>query len=1481
MANSQNFSDQSGAPKNSTGKTLLNCFGIGCGTLFVLFIVLPALAFGAGPGGGSYIAIGFMALIVITLIVVSRRNARKAARGRGNLVQAPKSGGSEADAYSVTQQSKYFAEPPRPTVDGGAKPNLVIAPACQHVFNVTELQDRKQVTCVCGRKYPSADLLEYKRLQDVIADASSSLEEIRFRLASVEISDSVSAKFTDTRKAAPAPVKVKPPKAKVNLSLQQWLIIGASILVLVAGSVFVSTNIQTMPQWQFELITIGVALATGFGAFKGRAISVLLSNFLAAFSSSMQLATLSIIGDQISPDFIWSNAPAWWWAIELTVLSAAATVLAKFSRNFGWKGIALLASTGAALVLDLGLLQDKLAHNAFPIHLAVLSVTAVVVLAQNKFLRSVPQPEVTDKAFAEYAKELGEREDSSLRIFGQFSAALQIVVGIGVGLIGTFLSIPTPFELVPLLLLSAVWVPLWLLSRFWSDQLTKNGKAENLVSQISSWVIYVSLSLAATSASVSLFGRGTDVWLSGLVAAVLFTVLLLAARYLRKLSPTANVVTTGLWVGAAAWLDWQILEQGTQVEMPAAGLFLVSFGLLLSLADLRLGINRNRWIAPLVNGLGVVLFAIDVKIHNSPAYGSLAFALVAVLIVAGTNLQLPIRWFVAKQLAQQSSPTSNWLSFGLSALAIFYVQTPIVGASQDAAHNALVTMSLTFMVYSILAQALAIWSPLSRTFGTHLTANSYLGQWVTVYGILLSLGSTHPGTIATNALLIGCLAIINYAFGTLNRNTLKMQLGFAAALVSFLVYQWSLEDSLRAINPDWSVGSFGFAWKFALQLAVVSAATWLHTWFLRKRTQVSASTLIATPIVATGATLIAGVSALGYSLTHDGFTGLLTALINLSAAAFASVLLSRFGRLATVATRSSALGWVAVEYAGLGVLSNLVITSDQDFAGAHLRWILSTVVLAAVVQLKNVKLSNPALVIAFYLANLSTAWGAGQVTAEALHWGSAPEPFTIWFAAAFVVSTLLAGKQLGWLRTVLLIDVPLLGAAAVSAVYAFGQDTSSDVSTWRGVLAWAAIATHAYLRSKTKQPAVWLLVGYAAGAVSAWWLGAGVSRWFVPNFEGPEVYAILVTVSALIGHRVLVLRFKKTLEDLRHSITTGVLVLPSLAYALASDPNLIANQWRLVMAFAVISALAFWRLVKSKPVPWIVVSYLGSAGTALALANVIGRNWITNFEGPEIFSLLATVAVLGTHLVALPKLKLQGTLFSWGLPIGVALVPSTLFTYTSLNVPFQDLGAAQITRVIVVLLVSAALLVHGARFGNLANASMGIIGLALLVIPNTAMHSDNVVPGSQVESTALIIGGLLFVTLWLLGRYRKLAGNSLLFVGLPVVIVLAPALVRSLIALGNPSLTTVDWWRFAIVLTAAMTLLIVGTLREVAGMFYPGLVAVLLSALPYGFRQTGQDQWFLWVLLLLVAGVMVWLAVHLEKMKKAGRTSAVWLKELK
>jgi hypothetical protein len=1492
VANSQNFNDQSGLPKKSSGGGCLKALGIGCGSIVFLTVVVPMLMFGGGAGGGNFVAFIAVVVVLTLLIVLSRRNARKNPPAVGPSSEKYFAADepyeySTDEAAPVVGTSKYLAEPPRPThsesaTSNQASGNFVVAPACQHRFLTSELAGKKTTTCVCGRKYQTADLLEYKRLQDELEATSAALQKLRYKLASVEVAGATSSASAASATTVAAPVRVKAPKAKVSLSLQQWLIIGASILVLVAGSVFVSTNIKTMPQWQFELITIGVGAATAFGAFKARRISVLLANFLAVFSSAMQLATTSIIGDQLSTDFIWSNAPAWWWAIELTVHSAAATVLAKFSRNFGWKVLALLGSTAAAVVLELGVLNDKISHTAFPLHLALVSISAVVVLAQNRFLRAIPQPEVIDKAFAAYAEDLAKREDNSLRVVGVYAAALQLVVGAGLSVISIFWSNPVPFEVIPLLALAAAWVPIALTSRFWADQVWSTD-SEAQANTVSSGTIFVTLSIAAAACAATV--HGSSLLLSGLLNITLLGALLFAGPWARKLAPTANIVTGGLWAGAAVWLEWLVLTQGTLVQLYAAGIFVVLFGLMLSLADLRLGILRNAWIAPLVNGLGLVLISIDVKSHNTFAFDSAAFAVVALAIVAAGNLQIAARTYISSKQGKTGSALGTWISLGLSALTLMYLQIPTNPAEWNARHGSQIAISLAFMAYAVLAQALAVWSPLKKSFGQVLSANNYLGQWAVVFGLLLSVGSTSPDAISTNALLIGGLAVINYAFGTLSRSTVKMQLGYSAALASFLVYQWSVEDALRATNPDWSAGSFGFAWKLALQVALVGAATWLHTWFLRKRTNVSELTLVATPIVATGVALAFGAGALGYSLTHDGFAGALGALVVLSVAALASSTLARFGKLAHIPTRSAALGWVGIEYASFGILSNLMLPSDQHADGAHLSWILSTLVFAVVVLLKHQKTSSPALVGAFYLANLSSAWGAADLTSTWLNSGSAPEPYTVWLAAAIVVSTLLVGRNQGWLSRALLIDVPLLGAAAVSAIYALSPAITPDAATWRGTVAFGVIATHAYLRSKVAAPGVWITVGYLAGAGSALWLGTGLHRWYFQTLGGPEIYSILVAVSVVLGNRLLVSRLGaavgSALADLRAILLVGVLALPSLFYGLLINPSMAESEWRVMLAAAAIAALAYLRINRSGALPWIVVGYLASAGTAWAAAGLLTDHAFALPAGPEVHSLLILVAVLLTHRLALRHLKLKSTWFSWGLPVGVALLPSALFTYTYLTTPLDQLHTGQIARVVIALVVSAALLIQGARFGNLANASMGLLGLALIGIPNTAMHANSLIPDSQVESTALVVGSLVFVTLWLLRKYSRVVGNSLLFIGVPVILTLAPALVKALIALTHPTLNTVDWWRFGIVLVASMTLLFVGTMREIAGMFFPGLVSLLLAALPYGFRQTEQNQWFLWVLLLLVAGVMVWLAVHLEKMKKAGRTSATWIKELK
>jgi hypothetical protein len=100
-------------------------------------------------------------------------------------------------------------------------------------------------------------------------------------------------------------------------------------------------------------------------------------------------------------------------------------------------------------------------------------------------------------------------------------------------------------------------------------------------------------------------------------------------------------------------------------------------------------------------------------------------------------------------------------------------------------------------------------------------------------------------------------------------------------------------------------------------------------------------------------------------------------------------------------------------------------------------------------------------------------------------------------------------------------------------------------------------------------------------------------------------------------------------------------------------------------------------------------------------------------------------------------------------------------------------------------------------------------------------------------------------------------------------------------SIGNTSLTEVDWWRFGILMGATVTLLVVGALRSLGGLFFPGLVGVIVGVLPYAFQPIARESWFLWVVLLIIAAVMVWIAVRLEQLRKLGKTGASWIKTLR
>jgi len=478
----------------------------------------------------------------------------------------------------------------------------------------------------------------------------------------------------------------------------------------------------------------------------------------------------------------------------------------------------------------------------------------------------------------------------------------------------------------------------------------------------------------------------------------------------------------------------------------------------------------------------------------------------------------------------------------------------------------------------------------------------------------------------------------------------------------------------------------------------------------------------------------------------------------------------------------------------------------------------------------------------------------------------------------------LVGSDFGKARRALLVDVPILGTAALSLLFSLISADDALANTTRQIAGSLVIAIFAVTKIRSVSSRPWTSAAYLASIASSVAIAHAVSVNLLPNFAGPEIYSALGAIALWAVNQVARKHFDK-LGGAWHYLLVEVpiigVALTSVVYSLVSAESDLAGNLRQILGTAAIAALALFRTNRSSSKGWARFSYVASVASALSIAHLVAANLLTGFAGPEVYSLMAAATIVAVHRVALEKLEFAGTMFSFGLPIGVALIPSTIYTYVDWGVSFGQLGVEQITRVLIVLIVSGLLLAFGLRRGNLANASMGIIGLTLLVVPITAGESSALGAAWIVQNTAMVIGLLVFAAIAIVRLAGRSTNNTRLTLGVPITIIMAPALINSLVALGQPDLQAIDWWRFAILLTASLIMLVLGTLRETAGLFFPGLVGVLLSALPYGFKQTQKDQWFLWVLLLVIAGFMVWLAMRLERMRKQGRSSAAWLRELK
>jgi hypothetical protein len=234
------------------------------------------------------------------------------------------------------------------------------------------------------------------------------------------------------------------------------------------------------------------------------------------------------------------------------------------------------------------------------------------------------------------------------------------------------------------------------------------------------------------------------------------------------------------------------------------------------------------------------------------------------------------------------------------------------------------------------------------------------------------------------------------------------------------------------------------------------------------------------------------------------------------------------------------------------------------------------------------------------------------------------------------------------------------------------------------------------------------------------------------------------------------------------------------------------------------------------------------------------------------------------------------------LPLLVVGLPSTIFNWSAVIEPLALQQTGDVARTLTLMIAGAALLTLGLRLGNLGLTLAGAAPLALTLLPSIWFRIDEYFDGKlEIEMKALFIGGLLFGIGYGLVAALKLKINSSIYVGLPILIAMAPALANTFGALNQATLTAEDWYRFGIILGGSLVFLVLGALRRLAGFFGPGAIGVLVAAVPYAWKPLSEQTWFVWVVLIIVAGLLVWMAIKLEQFKSNARSTSVWLKELR
>ena len=528
------------------------------------------------------------------------------------------------------------------------------------------------------------------------------------------------------------------------------------------------------------------------------------------------------------------------------------------------------------------------------------------------------------------------------------------------------------------------------------------------------------------------------------------------------------------------------------------------------------------------------------------------------------------------------------------------------------------------------------------------------------------------------------------------------------------------------------------------------------------------------------------------------------------------------------------------------------------------------------------------VIVGYITGGIGSLVAGYQLQTQWLTASNYPELYTVLVSLSLVVGSIFLAKRVELAKTrlqLLRVDIPVLLPVVVSIVYSITQGIDQLNSLTRLLLSFALFTGFAYWRSVAEKRIQWVIVGYITGGIGSLVAGYQLQTQWLTASNYPELYTVLVSLSLVVGSIFLAKRVelaKTRLQLLRVDIPVLLPVVVSIVYSITQGIDQLNSLTRLLLSFALFTGYTYWKLGQQKVLAWAIASYLGVVGTLLTLVQVLVTAKLVSFEGPELYTVALTVGIVLGNLQLRKVVEFKTSLITAGSPLTALLLPSIIQSYSSIDKQFGELLPAEITRIVLVLVVGLVALVLGIRQGNLGATIAGGTGLALVVLPISWVRAED--SGDldvAVSLRSLVIATILFVFFGLLRRAERIPDSSYIYLGIPVAVALVPSLFLTIQALGEPELRQVDWWRFGIIVAVSLVLLIVGSLRELGGLFFPGLVGIFVGVLPYAFKPLASQSWFLWVILLVIAGIMVWIAVRLEQLRKMGKSSVSWVKALK